>query len=493
MAKVDTLNRLGETVCNEYLGFAPKSDSTKPPHIANGLFRACTGEVCDVTDVHNWIISERRKGVISSEEIVEKYQDILLIGNRENPTNIKELRFLLEELFNQDKAAYPSYKTSVYNISSHWLIKGPVPSEGRIGDFIFQILSKKVNGKRSPAIELIQNALKEDRDDFTKLIKPIITFPSEQPKRRVDKVTYPSEDEIRWDNCKAAIRNGFDNLAANIVLTQSDKNSLLVLERMTNFSGFAAFLYLIGANAALYGDKRVPIFLDAGSDLESIKKGSEQSYIAAKKAVEDYFIHSIQRILKQELSLTSIRACHEWIDGMVFSSDNRQSNIKPAIISYFTSFCEDGEEPIFALAHALQIAIYTFDYKNNSPSDFCRVLGVRSGLLGPRGNRAKVKRYLVNSFMLETLTLSILSEDDLEYGVEFKKLGEKAIEAYNLMLGIDAEREYQILEEFNISQNTPGDLRGDMSINARRLANTYISLGLAKRYADGVTLLGWRL
>ena len=29
--------------------------------------------------------------------------------------------------------------------------------------------------------------------------------------------------------------------------------------------------------------------------------------------------------------------------------------------------------------------------------------------------------------------------------------------------------------------------------NAQKIANTYISLGLGKRYADGVTLIGWRL
>ena len=45
----------------------------------------------------------------------------------------------------------------------------------------------------------------------------------------------------------------------------------------------------------------------------------------------------------------------------------------------------------------------------------------------------------------------------------------------------------------DIAQSTPGDLRGDLSINSQAIANTYISLGMGKRYADGVTLIGWRL
>ena len=40
----DTLKRIGDKICQDYLGFNPTSNSTKPPHIANGLFRACIGE-----------------------------------------------------------------------------------------------------------------------------------------------------------------------------------------------------------------------------------------------------------------------------------------------------------------------------------------------------------------------------------------------------------------------------------------------------------------
>ena len=114
-------------------------------------------------------------------------------------------------------------------------------------------------------------------------------------------------------------------------------------------------------------------------------------------------------------------------------------------------------------------------------------------MVGPKGNRANVKRYLVNSFTLETITLSVLSTDDLNEGIELKDLSERMVSAYNILLGASADEEYAILAQHNIAQATPGDLRGDLTVNAQRLADTYISLGLAKRYADGVTLIGWRL
>lgn len=489
----DTLKRISESVCNDYLGFAPTSNATKPPHIANGLFRACLGETCRTTDVHEWIICEGRKDAVTSEKIIASYYQILERGQMEKASNIKDLRFLLNEIFNQDNTTYPSYDFSVTTISSHWMVKKRVNAEANIGDFIFEILSKKIDGKRSPAIELLRTALLTDTDDMTKLVKPIIAFPSEKEKRDVSEVEYPDDSEIRWDACKESIRHGFDQLSKNIVLTEENKNSLLVLRRLVNYAVFASLLYLIHGNTAVFDGNRVPIVIDAGGDIESIRKASEQSFTAAKKSVEDYYVNAIYHVIDEDIAHDTKKDCKKWINDMVFSSVDLEDSAKNAITSYFNSFCAEGDKPKYALAKALQIALYTFEYKNNSPSDFCRVLGVRAGLVGPKGNRARIKRYLINSFTLETITLSSVSEDDLTYGIELKDLSDKLIHDYCILIGADSDTEYSILEMANIAQSTPGDLRGDLTVNAHQLANTYISLGLGKRYADGVTLIGWRL
>lgn len=489
----DTLKRIGESVCTDYLGFTPTSNATKPPHIANGLFRACLGETCRTTDVHEWLICEGKKDAVSSEQIITSYYQILERGQMENPSNIKDLRFLLNEIFNQDNTTYPSYDFSVTTISSHWMVKKRIKAEAKIGDFIFEILSKRIDGRRSPAIDLLRTALSNDTDDMTKLVKPIISFPSESEKREVTEVDYPDDTEIKWDSCKESIRQGFDTLSKNLVLIEENKNSLLVMRRMVNYAIFASLLYLIHGNASVFGGKRIPIVIDAGGEIESIKKASEQSFTAGKKSVEDYYVNAIYHLIDDEIAHDTDKACKKWIKEMVFTSIEKEEVDKKAIISYYNSFRDEGDQPKFALAKALQIALYTFEYKNNSPSDFCRVLGVRAGLVGPKGNRAKIKRYLVNSFTLETITLSAISEDDLKDGIELKDLSEKLVRNYCILIGADSDTEYSILEEMNIAQSTPGDLRGDLSLNAQQLANTYISLGLGKSYADGVTLIGWRL
>ena len=115
----DTLKRISEDICKDYLGFYPTTNATKPLHIANGLFRSCTGETCNTRDVHEWIISDGRKGAAPSSEIRNKYQNILQNGYQEKASDIKEFRFLLDDIFDQDNAVYPSYEFSVMTISSH--------------------------------------------------------------------------------------------------------------------------------------------------------------------------------------------------------------------------------------------------------------------------------------------------------------------------------------------------------------------------------------
>ena len=98
----DSLKRIGDKICQDYLGFNPTSNSTKPPHIANGLFRACIGETCDTRDVHEWVISDGRKDALPSEKIVADYACTLEKGEQEKPSNIKQFRYFLGEIFNQE-------------------------------------------------------------------------------------------------------------------------------------------------------------------------------------------------------------------------------------------------------------------------------------------------------------------------------------------------------------------------------------------------------
>ena len=73
-----------------------------------------------------------------------------------------------------------------------------------------------------------------------------------------------------------------------------------------------------------------------------------------------------------------------------------------------------------------------------------------------------------------------------------KELCHKLFDAYNIMFGSDEEIEFSNLEDINITKSTPGDLRGDMAYNFQKITDTFISLGLGHKFADGVTIIKWR-
>ena len=495
----DKIRDIGENICKQVIGFLPTSSSIKPLHIANGLFRRCLGECCDISAVHEWVTSERRKNdtILSSESIKRKYAAILYEGEQESVDNIANIRFVLEEIFDQDKAAYPSLKETVLSISSHWLVKGRVSSEADIDKFNYEILSQRIDSKKSKAIELIKIALKNDNDDLTRLIKPIIAhkIKSDASGKHYADVDerYSEYREFELDSCQRTIRKAFDNLASNMGLLGQSRNSLLVLQRMVNLASFSTIYYLIAANNTKHGGERIPLLLDSGIGLSSIEYASEECIIAVKKSVEGLFINSIQNQLSEEIAhKNSNKECEAYIENMMLDEQKYKAEVRKELKTLYSSFCSDGEIPIRALARALQFCIYTYVYPNCTPSDFCsRGLSVRLGLVGPGGNAVKKKRFLTNRFLLETLTLSAVTEDELREGLELRDLGNRLREMYNIVLGSDAELDYKLLEKSNISQNTPGDLRGELSLNARAIADMYISMRLANKYADGVTIIGW--
>lgn len=494
--KRDTLDELGKELCTR-LGFNPTSNSTKPLYVANSFFRACTGIECNVEDLHEWVVSERRSKAKPSQSIVTEYADTLYSSGSDITEEIKELRFFLEKLYNPDSTVYPSYRNSVLNIPSKWFIRSYVPAEAGIGEFLFNILNTPIDGKISSAIATIEQALMDDDDDLTRTVKPIIIRRPEE--ERIVRSERDSEI-IPINETEIIIRAGFDRLAenCNAYSKTQGSNSLLVLRRMISYAMFAAFFYLEDINRAKYGGPSIPLLLDADGERGAIERASEACFIACKKAVEAYTVSFIYEWLKDSNLITDIfseSACEEYISRITLKDYKKESgdDLRKIILQHISSGCKAGEDPLLATAKALQFAIYTYTFPNTTPSDFCNVLGVKAGFVGPSGNAAKYKRLLINSFLLETLVLSAVDTASLNNGIELRELGDALRSSYNILIGTDTDIDFGILDAYGIADVTPENLRGELANNARDIADMLISMGLAKRYADGVTIIGWGL
>ena len=486
----DTLSEIGEALCKS-LGFNPTSNSTKPLYVANSLFRMCAGVRCKVDDIHEWVVSERRKATPSSQ-LLETYKDAIYVSGADAAEDLKETRFYLEKLFNPDSTVWPSLRNSVMNIPSQWLVRSFTNAEANIGAFIYDILNTPIEGKASKAIPLIREALKDHDDDLTRTIKPLIVRTPEADRIEQFK---PDSKDITWNGAKLIIRQGFDRLADNC--ERNTTNSLLTLRRIVAYTMFAIFYYLEDINRVQDGGQHIPLLLDADQRLGAIERASESCFIACKKAVEAYTTSFAAAWLCESGLITDVNsqaACEAYIaTGFSINSKNENDKIREAILQHIAANCQAGDEPLLATAKAIQFALYTYRYPSTTPSDFCNVLGVKAGLVGPSGNATKYKRLLINRFLLETIVLSVVDPEDLEDGIDLRRLGELLRDSYRIIIGTDTDIDYELLDSFGIAAGTPEDLRGELSENARAIANMLISMGLAKRYADGVTIIGWGL
>ena len=487
----DALKELGEALCAE-LGFLPTSNSTKPLYIANGFFRESTGRTCELRDVHKWVVSERRTKATPSRELLEEFADVFRDIEAEKFEVLQEVRFYFERVFNPDSTVYPSYDNSVMNISSKWLIHPYTPAEARIGSFLFEILNEPIEGKLSPALDILRMALIREDDDITRLIKPLIVRKSEEA--RITQIPLEPTSVV-MNESKRKIRTGFDRLANNIVLLGQAEDSLLVMRRLVCFASFAVFFYLEDINHTEFSTPQIPLLLDAALGLGAIESASSGSFLSCKKAVEAYTINFLEKHLmglngSYILDINSKQAIEDYIRQVpLYHKKIDTEEIRGVIIQHFNGYCEKGDAPIHAIARALQFALYTYTYPNNTPSDFCNVLGKRGGLAGPAGSAAKQVRLLIHRFALENLILSSIEPERLQEGIELRELGDCLRKDYSVIIGTDTDLDYSLLAEAKIAQDTPENLRSELSQNAQGVADMLISLGLAKRYADGVTII----
>lgn len=485
------LVEIGEALFKE-LGFYAASNSIKPLYVANGLFREVTGTVCQIEDIYEWVRGENAKKSIQSKKLIEKYADIIKCYQNEEASveELKEIRYYLEKLFNPDSNIQSGAAFSVPNISSIWQVTSSVPAEQGVGSFLFKILNSKMDGKKSNAIEVIEKALKDDDDDITRTIKPIIVSKSEKERKITRSVSTEVVDYSVMPNTVITIRRGFDCLAenCNTESTITNTESLLTLRRMVNYAMFSLFFYLSDINHSKYLGKRVPLLLDAGTGMGAIVNASSKCFTECKKAMEKYTVNFVQEWLVKAKVIRNINekdACESYLMNDINVTDE----IRTILVKHFENNSLSGDSPLLATAKAIQFVMYTETYSDTTPSEFCNVIGAKAGLVGPSGN-TNYRRLLVNRFLLETIVLSCVKKERLEAGIELRELGNVLRDNYNIIIGTDTDADYELLEEFGIAKNTPEDLRGSLALNAQEVAETLISLGLGKKYADGVTIIG---
>ncbi|MCK1994907.1 hypothetical protein GW626_01485 [Peribacillus muralis] len=485
-------NRLkdyGNQVFNEYIKYRPTSSSIKPVHIANGLFRLITGESYSVEALNEWIIRWKQgKEISSATEIREKYHQAFDESNFDDD-EINKLRHFLNIIFNADNAAFPSANNTVLTISSKRQVRSSVQLEANINNFLYNLLSKEINGKPSPCLELIKVALDNENDDLSRIAVPLTNY-----ARKNSIEQQKNASSYMLEGVEVRLRKSFDMLAENEKITG---NKLLTLERVIIFGCFVVINHLsskvLDLSERYTPSERVPMLFNADGSLGAVKFASEETLLIAKLMIEEFFEKGLEEVLKLE---HYDRFTHEEILDRIDKirmeesskkttdrqdEDEKRKSYKALYLGYY----EQNKEPFQAFIKATRFKLFADEYPTD-PTRFITSLGGRIALLTPRAQGAGRKRYSPDPLILEIILYTIL---DSNKRLTLSEFGYELWERYGIIIGANPEMDFEILTKWKVSQITPGDLAGELARNAEKIADVLISMGYGKRYADGVTVV----
>lgn len=486
MSNNNKLKNYGKEVL-ERIGYEPISSSIKPVHIANGLFRLIIGEEYTIEPLNAW--SKRFKDgkeISTSKEIRSKYSNI--IGDDMDDDDINKLRSFLELIFNADNSATPSVEYSTLTISSRTQVTKEVQNEYKIPNFIYKLLNNKKNGYYSSAIDLVKECLNNEDDELSRVVDPIVKL------HKSTRYNIDNSSDFTLSGIELRIRDSFDRLTEN-ELRSDKRNKLLSLERVVLLACFSIILHLSSRILDIsdrYNEMdRIPILLDSDGSIDSIKYASQETLKLSKLGIEEFFEKHIEKILRNEgydnfthekilERINEIPLAESNKKQIKMSEEQKRANFK----KIYEGFYEQSKDSFDAIVKATRFILFSDEYFKTDPSEFISSFGRRIGLIKSRGRGRN--RYSPDPLILEIVLLSTIEFDQ---NIKLSDFGDKLWEQYGIIIGANPEKDYNLLEKWNIAQNTPGDLAGSLAKNADKIIDIYIAMGYGKRYADGVTVL----
>lgn len=474
------------------LGYRPTSSSIKPVHIANGLGRAAVGEHYDPKLLNHALVRWAKRGSEERHSTGDFAADAQArlggFGEAEQRTKLNELRGLLRDVLGADGAVFDKNEYTSYSLTHRTHLTRDT-NDRHTGEFIFRLLAADVGSGPSPTLGLLRDLLSDDTDEITSIAWPL-TVGETPTDCEIDPNDRPGSLVMRSQDGQPTFRSpivrelraAFDRLAR---FEKARGSKLQSLRRIVLLSSVAIYLHLVHrvldlGDGRSYKSRRRPMLLDfTYGGWTPTALASHGTYTLAVKSIEEMMVLGIRAALEQEYAQWTKRRFAQLVETLTFQgSAARQEQKRKQLLDVFNSYAAEAN---ILDAAAFSIVDGLVDEMSGTPIDFARSLGVRSGLLAPRGNRAVKKRYAPSTELLETLLVATV---DLDQDVELHELADALADRFNILVGA-RPGDSRDLSAWAINNAA----KEDLSANASALREALIDMGYARRYADGVTVI----
>lgn len=476
------------------LGYSPNSASIKPVHIANGLCRAALGEYYDPQILNYALIRWAKHGSEErhpTSELIEAAKEQL--GDLADPRNIprlNELRELLRGVLGADGAVFDKNDNCSYTLTNKAHVTRD-HNDRNTGNFLYALLAQDLGSGPSPVLQLLEDLLNDASDEISVLSLPLTS--GEEPHdwdRALDDT--PASLETKGASGRSTfrsqilreLRSGFDTLAQ---FEEAKGSKLHSLRRLISFATFSLYLHLTHRGLE-YEDGRsfstqrpllLADFLQKG--WSSVANASYATYNLASKKIEAMITHGIRNVLVEEHGERwTTKQIEDFIAEVEFKGgEKRQERSRKHFLEVYRSYSAATRTNIEAFVHA--IVDVMLEELAGTPFDFARALGVRGGLLAPRGQRAVKKRYAPSPELLEVLLATSMGiDEELELG----ELAERWRTKFGIVTGAIPTDSRDLASALVLDAT-----KEDLVRNAEALREILIEIGYARRYADGVTII----
>jgi hypothetical protein len=342
----------------------------------------------------------------------------------------------------------------------------------------------------SPLLDLLRGLLSDPSDELTILSLPLLDDEASGSEIADDELpdslsTKRSGGRMSFRSpIVREIRSGFDMLAA---FERTRGSKLHSLRRIVTFSSLSMFLHIINRSldyedGRAFNKKRPPMLLDfVQRGWLPIAAASAATYNLARKSIERLLRHGMGAALEEEHGPRWTKRKAEDFIGQIGlrSTRNKETRTRKYFLEVFRSYSGGGHSIPEALMLAAVDALVAD--LTGTPSDYARALGVRAGLLAPRGQRAVRKRYAPGPEVLEVLLASTVASDE---EIELEELTNRWWERYGILTGARKTDSRDLTQRSILDAS-----KEELAANADALRRTLIDIGYARRYADGVTII----
>lgn len=478
---MNALEHLDAISSNECFGYAPKSSSTKPAHVANGWFRRLEGTAFDAKLLNDTVVQWSGSNEVNpTNTLISQNSEVFELFDSESRHQLltefrSDLRLLISPY---GGAVNRGNNRSSYNITHHMHLTKDF-ADNSIGAFLHSLTTLDLGSGPSPIATLIREILRDETDEISILTSPLTRDAIELPVT-VGNYEAPSVFKIRKGEFQSGIlrslRLGFDQLAQ---FERRQGLGLSTLRRAVMFGVLSVLLHMANRGRELAKQKAMVPFLlyFQGKRRTTVHQGSHVTYNLARTEIENlYAARFRERIVARIGMKPTLKQCREVVKDITTGLKAEESASKE-ILDLFTANLK-VYETVDALAEAVRDV--SFKLLSGKPTDFYRALGVRSGLLKPYGNRATQKYYSLDGVLLEAVLGSVVPQGE----ISFRTLLDRLWSSYGFVIG-GRPHDVEILLNEGVIQANPEDLKE----NTRQFRELLVANGWARPFADGVLMI----